>query len=146
MSDTARIEALEARIERLEAETAQLRGAAFTLERGVAVHKPINLRRPEAADLAEIVTRVVRDGESAMSLASLAVVAPAIRRAREATGLPQEVVAERSGIPPATLAKIEAGESGPNWDSVRRAAYMVGLNMNEPFVRPVAKQVIGRVA
>jgi ribosome-binding protein aMBF1 (putative translation factor) len=146
MSDTARIEALEARIEQLEAETAQLRGAAFSFERAIARHKEIPLRHPENADLAEIVARVQRDGESEMSPAALAVIAPAIKRAREACGLPFEVVATRSGIDPATMAHIEAGEPGPNWDSVRRVAFMLGLNLNEPFVRPVPKQVIGRVA
>jgi ribosome-binding protein aMBF1 (putative translation factor) len=137
---------LTVRVEALELETAQLRGAAFSFERAIARHKEIPLRHPENADLAEIVARVVRDGESAMSPAALAVISPAIRRAREASGLPMEVVASRSGIDAATMAKIEAGEPGANWDSVRRVTFMLGISLNEPFVRPVAKQVIGRVA
>jgi ribosome-binding protein aMBF1 (putative translation factor) len=134
-----------ARLDALEAEMAQHRGGIFSLERGVATHKPIALRRPENAALAAIVARVVRDGEQEMPAASLAAISPAIKRARETSGLPMEVVASRSGIEATTMAKIEAGEPGPNWESVRTAAYMLGINMDEPFLRPVSTQVSGRV-
>jgi ribosome-binding protein aMBF1 (putative translation factor) len=134
------------RLEALEAENAQLRGAIHALERGVAAHKPINLRRAENADLAQVIARSVRDGEREIPAAALTVLAPVLKRAREQHGVSLEVVAERSHVDVATLARIEAADPGPNWAAVRAVAFMLGIDMGESFIRVETKQVTGQVA
>jgi DNA-binding XRE family transcriptional regulator len=138
MTDT-----VDERLDAMEAENAQLRGAIYALERGVACHRQINLRRPENADLGLIVARVLRDGEERMPDAALKMIAPVLVQQREKLGVSREALAARSGVPLATLVSIEVAEPGASWDAMHRVAFMLGIDLSERFVRPVTNRYVG---
>lgn len=53
----------------------------------------------------------------------------AVRQLREKAELAQEDLAQRAGISPAQLARIERGEDDPLWGDIRRVAAGLGVSM-----------------
>lgn len=53
----------------------------------------------------------------------------AIRALRKQTTLSQEALAERSGLDPSEIARIESGEVDPAWGDVRRVAAGLGVSL-----------------
>jgi transcriptional regulator with XRE-family HTH domain len=55
--------------------------------------------------------------------------AAALRRLREERGLSQEVLAYQAQLTSGSLARIELGQSSPEWSTVRRIAAALGMSM-----------------
>jgi transcriptional regulator with XRE-family HTH domain len=53
----------------------------------------------------------------------------AVRSLREEAKLTQGALAERAGLAPARLARIESGEDDPVWGDMRRVAAGLGVSM-----------------
>jgi transcriptional regulator with XRE-family HTH domain len=53
------------------------------------------------------------------------------KQARNAKGLTQAELAEKSGIHWNTIAKIERGEQKPEFDTIKRLAKVLELNVND---------------
>jgi transcriptional regulator with XRE-family HTH domain len=54
-----------------------------------------------------------------------------LRRLREDSGESQEALAYRAGLTSGSLARIELGQSSPEWSTVRRIAEALGLSLRE---------------
>jgi transcriptional regulator with XRE-family HTH domain len=63
-----------------------------------------------------------------------------LRAAREERGKSLRYVAERAGIDPAHLSRVERGQANLSIDSLRRLASVLGLHelvtLLEPYTRP----------
>jgi len=53
----------------------------------------------------------------------------AVRALRKQSGIDQEAVAERSGLPPSLIAEIESGRSDPTWGDMRLVAQALGVSL-----------------
>lgn len=58
-----------------------------------------------------------------------------LRQARERAGLTQEAVAERSGVHPTEVSRIEAGKRDPRIATVVALADAVGVSVSDLLVR-----------
>lgn len=58
-----------------------------------------------------------------------------LRRARERAGLTQEAVAERSGVHPTEVSRIESGKRDPRISTVEALAEAVGVSVGDLLVR-----------
>lgn len=58
-----------------------------------------------------------------------------LRQARERAGLTQEVVAERSGVHPTEVSRIESGKRDPRIATVEALAEAVGVSVSDLLVR-----------
>jgi transcriptional regulator with XRE-family HTH domain len=58
-----------------------------------------------------------------------------LRQARERAGLTQEVVAERSGVHPTEVSRIESGKRDPRVATVEALADAVGVSVSDLLVR-----------
>jgi len=63
-----------------------------------------------------------------------------LRQARERAGLTQEVVAERSGVHPTEVSRIESGKRDPRIATVEALAEAVGVSVSDLL----ESRVIGR--
>lgn len=55
----------------------------------------------------------------------------AVKRLRNAAGLTQADVAERGGLSPSFVGRVETGEVNPTWGNVRRLAKGLGVTLDE---------------
>jgi len=55
----------------------------------------------------------------------------AVRTLRKRAGLSQEALAERSGLAPSEVTRIESGLTDPVWGDVRRIAGGLGVPLEE---------------
>lgn len=58
-----------------------------------------------------------------------------LRQARERAGLTQEAVAERSGVHPTEVSRIETGKRDPRIATVEALAEAVGVSVSDLLVR-----------
>jgi transcriptional regulator with XRE-family HTH domain len=58
-----------------------------------------------------------------------------LRQARERAGLTQEAVAERSGVHPTEVSRIESGKRDPRIATVEALAEAVGVSVSDLLVR-----------
>lgn len=58
-----------------------------------------------------------------------------LRQAREREGLTQEAVAERSGVHPTEVSRIESGKRDPRIATVEALAEAVGVSVSDLLVR-----------
>lgn len=74
----------------------------------------------------------------------------AMREARHETGLTLSDIAERSGVPVATISRIERGKSGGSFDKITRIASALGRSFDEitqpKTSQPVPSPITGRHA
>jgi transcriptional regulator with XRE-family HTH domain len=55
----------------------------------------------------------------------------AVRALRQQAALSQETLAERSGLDPSAIARIESGRTDPTWGDVRRIAQALDVPLEE---------------
>lgn len=67
-----------------------------------------------------------------------------LKELREAAGLSQPELAERSGLTKDGVAQIEQGRRAPSWETALALAWALGVEVGEFARRPAARPRTGR--
>jgi transcriptional regulator with XRE-family HTH domain len=80
--------------------------------------------------------RVLTTGGSRLAIVLIMAVPNIVREARRRSGLTQEELAERAGVPKSTVGRIESGARVPSTEMVERLVQAAGWNLSVSLSEP----------